>query len=51
MLDPIFERQSKIAKIIDETFTCYKKDALEKAKKLSNKQNFNKNVQNSNLGT
>ena len=38
MLDPIFERQSKIAKVIDETFTCYKKEALEKAKKLSNKQ-------------
>ena len=38
MLDPIFERQSKIAKVIDETFKCYKKEALEKAKKLSNKQ-------------
>ena len=38
MLDPIFERQSKIAKFIDETFKCYKKEALEKAKKLSNKQ-------------
>jgi hypothetical protein len=25
MLDPIFERQSKIAKVIDEPFTCYKK--------------------------
>ena len=54
MLDPIFERQSKIAKIIDETFTCYKKEALKKAKKLSNKQNLKfvtKTVQNSNLGT
>ena len=38
MLDPIFERQSKIAKVIDETFTCYKKEDLEKAKKLSNKK-------------
>ena len=25
MLDPILERQSKIAKVIDEPFTCYKK--------------------------
>ena len=38
MLDPIFERQSKIAKVIDETFTCYKKEDLERAKKLSNKK-------------
>jgi hypothetical protein len=30
----IFERHSKIAKTIDETFTRYKKEALEKAKKL-----------------
>ena len=40
MLDSIFERQSKIAKNIDETFTCYKEEALEKEKKLSNKQNL-----------
>ena len=37
MLDPIFETQSKIAKVVDEIFTCYQKENWEK---LSNKQHL-----------
>ena len=33
-LDPILERQNKIAKVIDETFKCYREEALEKSKKV-----------------
>ena len=42
MLDPIFETESKVAKVVDEIFTCYKKETLEKAKKLSYKQHLKK---------
>ena len=50
MLDPIFERQSKIAKVIDEPFTCYKK-SKKAVKQTKIEIFFNKTVQNSNLGT
>ena len=33
-LDPIFERQSKITAVIDETLKCYREEALEKSKKV-----------------
>ena len=33
-LDPILERQNKITNAIDETFKCYREEALEKSKKI-----------------
>ena len=33
-LDPILERQNKITNAIDETFKCYREEALEKSKKV-----------------
>ena len=35
-LDPIFKWQSTITKVIDKKYKWHKKEALEKAKKLSN---------------
>ena len=39
-LDPIFKNYSKSTKVIDDSVRCYKGEALENPKKLSNKRNF-----------
>ena len=48
MLDPIFETQSKIAKVVDEIFTCYKK-GNKAVKQTTLEIFFTKTVQNYNL--
>ena len=53
--DPIFERQSKVTKVINETFKCYQEEALERAKEAVKQSKletfFTKAVQNSDPGT
>jgi hypothetical protein len=48
MLDPIFETQSKIAKVVDEIFRCSKK-GKKAVKQTTLEIFFTKTVQNSNL--
>ena len=40
---PTIQNYSKITKVIDDSVKCYKREALENPKKLSNKRNLKKN--------
>ena len=51
MLDPIFERQSKIAKVIDETKSRSFRKGKKAVKQTTLEIFFTKTVQNSNLDT
>ena len=43
-LGPIFERHSKITKVIDDSVRYYKEEALEKSKKVVKQKVFEKKI-------